>query len=97
MQRGCPAAVVRLLLSSTMCKILFSGYHSKKRNGNPPRMWSNTSKIGFATIYDTFRILGFSPVLYTLALLDPYIGTAVTRFHQIARIVSLFLEPGTAS
>ena len=48
-----------------MCKILLGGYHSKKRNGNPPRMWSNTSKIGFATIYDTFRILGFSPVLYT--------------------------------
>jgi len=28
-------------------------------------MWSNTSKIGFATIYDTFRTWGFSPVLYT--------------------------------
>ena len=41
---------------STMCKILFSGYHSNKRNGNPPRMWSNTSKIGFVPLYDTFRI-----------------------------------------
>ena len=56
---------IRDYIPSTMCKILLSGYHSKKRNGNPPRMWSNASKIGFATIYDTFRILGFSPVLYT--------------------------------
>ena len=31
-----------------MGKILLSGYHSNNRNGNPPRMWSNTSKIGFA-------------------------------------------------
>ena len=43
-------------LYSTMRKIDLSGYHSKKRNGNPPRMWSNTSKIGFTMIYDTFRI-----------------------------------------
>ena len=48
-----------------MGKILFSQCRSNKRNGNPPRMWSNTSKIGFATIYDTFRTWGFSPVLYT--------------------------------
>ena len=27
-------------------------------------MWSNTSKIGFAMIYDTFRTWGFSPVLF---------------------------------
>ena len=47
-----------------MCKIDFIEYHSNKRNGNPPRMWSNTSKIGFAMIYDTFRTWDFSPVLY---------------------------------
>ena len=51
--------------TSTPAKILLSGYHSKKRNDNPPRMWSNTSKIGFAMISDTFRTWGFSPVLYT--------------------------------
>ena len=51
-------------ITSTMCKILFSGYLSNKRNDNPPRMWSNTSKIGFVMIYDTFRTWVFSPVLY---------------------------------
>ena len=47
-----------------MGKILFSQCRSNKRNGNPPRMWSNTSKIGFAMFYDTFRTWDFSLVLY---------------------------------
>ena len=50
--------------TSTMHKIDFIEYHSNKRNGNPPRMWSNTSKIGFVPLYDTFRTWDFSPVLY---------------------------------
>ena len=53
--------------NETARTVICDTYNSalKKRNGNPPRMWSNTSKIGFATIYDTFRTWGFSLVLYT--------------------------------
>ena len=38
-----------------MGKIDLGQRRSNKRNGNPPRVWSNTSKIRFATIYDTLE------------------------------------------
>ena len=64
-----------------MCKRDLAQCHSNKRNGNPPRMWSNTSKIGFATIYDTFRTWGFSPVLYRRHLGYGY-GLAIKGWLQ---------------
>ena len=48
-----------------MHKIDLSQCRSNKRNGNPPRMWSNTSKIGH---------MG---VAIALSVRDPIRGTSI--------------------
>ena len=62
----------------------------------PTQFGGTTCVLTSSRLWTVCCVARFSIGLFQVALLDPYIGTAVTRFHQIARIVSRFLEPGTS-